>query len=275
MRILLVTDTHLAAGRPSAAANLAAARRYAARGGVDLTVHLGDITRDGYSAPDELPYAAGLAADWPTPLRFIPGNHDVGDNPPGDGVPTKQPLSLEMLSAYRDTFGEDRWIIDTASSADGDGWRLIGLNAQLFATGLREETVQWEWLTHAIEDAGHRPIAVFSHKPLFQDQLDAEPAHIRYVPTRERRRVLELSREADLRLWLSGHTHQLWDRSVAGVRHIWVPSAAYRFPDVMQERLGEKIVGCGLLTLGPTGTARFDLLIPDGFRQVEYDPTGA
>ena len=29
---------------------------------------------------------------WPTPLRFLPGNHDIGDNPPGIGVPAKDPL---------------------------------------------------------------------------------------------------------------------------------------------------------------------------------------
>lgn len=269
MRILLITDTHLAPDRTAAIANWEAARAYAAQGGVDLTIHLGDITRDGHGAPGELPFAAALGKDWPTALRYIPGNHDIGDNPPGEGQAYKQPLSLDLLATYRSLFGTDRWAIHAGGA---EGWLLLGLNAQLFGTGTREETAQWEWLIQAVEDAGGRPLAIFSHKPLFQDRLDAEPPHIRYVPTLPRRRLLDLLKDAGWKLWLSGHTHQFWDRTVEGVRHIWLPSAAYRFPDVMQPKIGEKIVGLGLLTLGARTTARFDLVAPDGLIQVEYNP---
>jgi 3',5'-cyclic AMP phosphodiesterase CpdA len=265
MRILLVTDTHLAEGRPDATANWEAARAYAGRAGIGLTVHLGDITRDGWTEPSELPFAAGLSRHWPTPLRFIPGNHDVGDNPPGEGAACKQPLSMELLSAYRALFGADRW------SADIPGWRLVGLNAQLFATGTEAEAGQWDWLAEAVGGAGGRRLAVFSHKPMFQNLLTGEPAHGRYVPTASRRRLLELLAVADWRLWLSGHAHQFVERMTGVTRHVWVPSLAFRFPDTMQERIGDKIVGAVVLTLDETGCSA-DLVAPDGTRQIEFNP---
>ena len=271
MRILLVTDTHLAPGRHGALANWEATRAYAATGAIDLTIHLGDITRDGWDSPDELPFAAALGRDWPTPLRYIPGNHDIGDNPPGEDTPFKEPLSLDLLAMYRSLFGPDRWSL---TSGGEDGWLLIGLNAQLFGTATPEESAQWEWLAQAIEDGGERRLAIFSHKPVFQNQLDAEPPHIRYLPTLPRRRLLELLKNAEWRLWLSGHTHQFWDRTVGGVRHIWVPSGSFYFPATMQPKIGEKIVGLGVLTLPAGREARFDLVAADGMRQEEYGALG-
>jgi 3',5'-cyclic AMP phosphodiesterase CpdA len=268
MRILLVTDTHLAEQRPAAVANWEAVRAFAVEIQPDLTVHLGDITRDGWSAPEELGFAADLARGWPSAIRFIPGNHDVGDNPPGPGVDFKQPLSDNLLGLYRARFGADFWAQDH-DVEDGPGWRLLGLNAQLFASGAHDEDEQWAWLEDQVNGAAGRNLVIFCHKPLFQNDLFEEPPHIRYVPTAPRRRLLELLEPTRWRFWLSGHTHQFWDRTVAGARHIWVPSAAYRFPAAMQEKIGDKIVGVGVLTLN-ADNGRFELVAPDGIIQEEY-----
>lgn len=264
MRILLITDTHLAEDRHDAIANWEAARGYAARNAIDLTVHLGDITRDGWTVPGELPFAANLGKSWPTALRYIPGNHDVGDNPPGADLPCKQPLSAELLAAYRALFGPDRWHEDAA------GWRLIGLNAQFFGTDTNEEAEQWDWLARAVKEA-RKPIAVFSHKPVFQTMLADEPPHGRYVPAAPRRRLLSLLDGSDWRLWLSGHAHQFVQRTAGTARHVWVPSLAFRFPDSMQETIGQKIVGAVVLTLGDGGFT-IDLVAPEGTRQIEFNP---
>lgn len=265
MRILLVTDTHLAADRPDAVANWQAVRAFAARHPVDLTVHLGDVTRDAWSVPDELSFAADMARDWPTPLRFIPGNHDVGDNPPGEGVPCKQPLSADLLARYRDLFGPDRW------HADLPGWRLAGLNAQFFGTDTDEEAQQWDWLEQVVRTADGRRLAIFSHKPVFQAVLAGEAPHGRYVPNVPRRRLLALLAEADWRLWFSGHAHQFVENVTGRTRHIWVPSLAFQFPDSMQETIGRKIVGAVMLTLDGDGCA-VDLIAPDDVRQIEFNP---
>ena len=49
-----------------------------------------------------------------------------------------------------------------------DGWRLIGLNAQLFGTDSDVEGEQWGWLVEQIDAASQQPTALLLHKPLFQ-----------------------------------------------------------------------------------------------------------
>ena len=260
MRLLLVTDSHLAPSAPPCTGNWRAAKAFAQGAGADLTIHLGDITLDGTEDPTQHDWALAESADWPSALRFLPGNHDIGDNPPGPGVPAKQPLRLDQLDAYRRAYGSDYWAIDAAP------WRLIGLDAQLFASDTAAESQQWAWLGARLAEAQGRPLALLLHKPLYlDDPADATP-HIRYVPLASRRRLLELLAPCNLRLVLSGHAHQYLDRVLNGVRHIWLPSTAFILPDAMQERIGEKRVGLGVLDLA-AGGFRFALAAPDGMAQ--------
>lgn len=257
MRIALVTDSHLAPAAEAFNANWDAVRNYVGRAGADLTIHLGDITLDAWSDPGQHDFARAASRDWPTQLLFLPGNHDIGDNPPGPHTPSKHPLDLDRLAEYRASFGADYWV------RSADGWWLIGLNAQLFGTGTAAEAEQWTWLGARIGEAAGRPLALLLHKPLFWRDPAEDVPHIRYVPRAQRQRLLDLLAALDLRLVLSGHTHQHVDHMIRGVRHIWLPSSAFLFPDAMQERIGEKITGLGMLEL--TGDAhRFDLVCPEG-----------
>jgi 3',5'-cyclic AMP phosphodiesterase CpdA len=260
MRIVLVTDSHLAAIAPPCNENWLAAKAFARRAGADLTVHLGDITLDGIADPRQHDWALAASADWPTPLRFIPGNHDVGDNPPGPGVPAKDPLDLDLLAQYRRQFGRDYW------SLDAPPWRLIALDAQLLDSGTADEAEQWQWLDALLADSREHRLVLLLHKPLFLDDPATTPTpHIRYVPPAPRRRLLQLLAPLDLRLVLSGHTHQYLDRTINGVRHVWLPSTAFIIPEPMQDRVGEKVTGLGVLDLEET--CRFDLVCPDGMRR--------
>lgn len=257
MRIVIVSDSHLA---PAAAAfndNWRAVRAFVADARADLTVHLGDVTVDGRGDPAQFGHARELCASWPTPLRFVPGNHDIGDNPPGPGVPAKEPLDPARVDDFRDVFGPDFWTLDA------DGWKLIALDAQLIGTGTAAEAAQWAWLVAQVAAARERRLVLLLHKPLFQDSpLDAAPHH-RYVPAEPRRRLSELFATAELRAVVSGHTHQYRDRLVDGVRHVWVPSTAYYLPDEIQERIGEKVTGVGVLEVAPA-TLAFHLVCPEG-----------
>jgi Calcineurin-like phosphoesterase len=164
-----------------------------------------------------------LSKDWPTPLLFLPGNHDIGDNPPDPGIPASQPLDLHLLSAYRAGFGADYW------SIEADSWWLIGLDAQLLGTSSLAETEQWEWLSARVGGLKGRPMALLLHKPLFRHDPREDEPHIRYVPRASRLRLLELLAPLGLRLVLTGHTHQYVDHVIDGVRHIWLPSTAFWF----------------------------------------------
>jgi 3',5'-cyclic AMP phosphodiesterase CpdA len=79
MRIALIADSHLSPRAPECVANWHAAGCAVERLSPDLTVHLGDISLDGQTHPDELGFAAELVQRWPTEMRCLPGNHDIGD----------------------------------------------------------------------------------------------------------------------------------------------------------------------------------------------------
>ena len=183
MRIALVTDSHLAAAASGFNANWDAVREYIGRVGTDLTIHLGDITLDAWSDPAQRDFARNASQGWPTPLLFLPGNHDVGDNPPGPHTPSAHPLDTERLAAYRRLFGPDYWTIAA------EGWQLIALDVQLLGSGTSAEAEQWEWLASNVDRFAHRPVALLLHKPLFwRDPVEDVP-HIRYVPAAPRQRL--------------------------------------------------------------------------------------
>lgn len=108
-----------------------------------------------------------------------------------------------------------------------------------------------------------RPIGrrCFLHRPLARVRPD-DPKHKgRYVGEAARDRLLDGPLKATLRLVNSGHTHQYLDALVGGVRHVWMPSSAFVLPDSMQARIGEKLVGIGLLVLEQE-TMQVDLWVP-------------
>jgi predicted phosphodiesterase len=261
MRIALVSDTHLARRVPAFMANWQAVRAWLDAVSPDLILHLGDITVNGAEHAAELDEARAVFESLPAPIRFLPGNHDVGDNPIAPGVPNAHPLDLARLADYRRVFGPDRW------SIEAEGWSLIGLNAQLFGTGEAEEAAQFDWLASVLGESDG-PLGVFLHKPLFRNGPEDTEAHIRYVPHKPRQRLLALLARRDLRFVAAGHTHQHRQHAVEDIEHVWMPSCTVIFGDAMQERIGDKTVGTMLLELTPDGH-RFSAEAPAGLRQLD------
>ena len=252
MRIALIADSHLSPRSPECVANWHAARRAVERLSPDLTVHLGDISLDGQTRPEELGFAAQLTRRWSTKMLCLPGNHDIGD---GSG---EEPLDGGLLDAYSHLFGADHWC--TA----GSRWQLIGINAQLLGSGTPHEDRQWRWLDAlAAGTAKSTRTALFLHRPLARVRPEDPKRRGRYVAEAARERLLQGPLKRTLRLVVSGHTHQYLDDELCGVRHVLMPSSAFVLPDAMQARVGEKLVGVGLLELGRE-TLRFDLWCPDG-----------
>jgi 3',5'-cyclic AMP phosphodiesterase CpdA len=256
MKIALVSDTHLTPRVAAFGDNWAVARDWIEAAGPDLVVNLGDITADGVERPDELDAARTAFTGLGPAVRFVPGNHDIGDNPLEPGAPTDHPLDFERLAHYRRLFGPDWW------SLERDGWQIVALNAQLFATGTDAEEEQFAWMEERL-GAGRGPLGVLLHKPLFRNRPDDTEAHVRYVPALPRRRLLSALASRDLRFVASGHAHQARRLQVDGIEHVWTPSTAYCFPDAMQERIGEKIVGVVTVELTEAGH-RVETVTPPG-----------
>jgi 3',5'-cyclic AMP phosphodiesterase CpdA len=133
MRIAIVSDTHLTPRTPAFTGNWAVVAAWIDRAAPNLVVHLGDISADGVGDAEELDAAFTAFAGVGASMRFLPGNHDIGDNPLETGPSSEEPLDPERLTHYRRVFGPDWWAIEAGP------WQLVGLNAQLFGTGSDEE----------------------------------------------------------------------------------------------------------------------------------------
>jgi 3',5'-cyclic AMP phosphodiesterase CpdA len=239
-RLTQISDTHLARRLPTLTANFDRVREHIDAKRPDLVINSGDVGFDGPTSRADLEFAKTLHDALPVPCRYLPGNHDIGDNPTKVGPLPSQPATEENRQTFLAVFGEDRWCFDAA------GWRFIGLNSLIMNTGLACETGQFDWLALQLSSANGKPVALFLHKPLYlhtPDDPELVATSIRYVPMPARTRLVELLRTVDLRLVASGHVHQRRDFTYSHIRHIWSPSAAFIVPDRIQEVIGIKEVG--------------------------------
>jgi 3',5'-cyclic AMP phosphodiesterase CpdA len=240
-RLTQISDTHLARRLPSLTENFHRVSEYIDAKRPDLVINSGDLAFDGPTSPGDLEFARTLHDALPVACRYLPGNHDIGDNPSAVGTAPSHPVTDANLAAYQTIIGEDRWRFDAA------GWCFIGLNSLVMNTGLAREAEQFEWLASQLSRMDGKPLALFLHKPLFlntPDDPELAATWFRYVPMPARTQLIEMLGAVDCRLVASGHVHQRRDFSYSHTRQIWAPSAAFRISsDARQEMIGAKEVG--------------------------------
>jgi 3',5'-cyclic AMP phosphodiesterase CpdA len=239
-RLTQISDTHLGARFPKLIDNFHRVSEYISATRPDLVINSGDVAWDGPTSRDDLNFAKGLHAALPVGCRYLPGNHDIGDNPTAVGPVPTQLATEKDRDAFIAVFGEDRWRFEAA------GWCFIGLNSLIMNTGLASEAEQFDWLASQLSGANGKPIALFLHKPLFlhtPGDPELAASAIRYIPQPVRGQLVEMLGTVDLRLVASGHVHQRRDFTFGHTRHVWAPSGGFIIPDKMQEVIGTKEVG--------------------------------
>ena len=239
-RLTQISDTHLTRNFAQLTDNFHRVSEHIDAIRPDLVINSGDVSWDGLTSRADMEFARELHAALPADCRYLPGNHDIGDNPTAVGVAPSCPATEERREAFVSVFGEDRWQFEAAN------WRFIGLNSLIMNTGILSELEQEEWLTSQLAGANRKPVALFLHKPLFlntpEDPEEAATA-IRFVPQPVRARLAALLGKSNVRLVASGHVHQRRDFTYAHARHIWAPSAGFIVPDRMQDVIGVKETG--------------------------------
>jgi 3',5'-cyclic AMP phosphodiesterase CpdA len=217
-RIVVLSDIHLSPTHGFFWENWCVAREFADAAKADAVIINGDLAINGPDSDAEIAFAAAELGKLRTPVMALPGNHDVGDEPPGQDP--DQIIDADRLARWDSSFAVDRWALDAG------GWRLLGVNAQLFGSGLAREHAQDQWLDVQLRTAG-RPTALFLHKPLFlEDPIDDVASPACMVPS-ARGRLLDKLNRSDVRLIVSGHLHQYRDRTFGAQRHLWVPAVAF------------------------------------------------
>ncbi len=265
-RLTQISDSHLSARHPAFIENFDRVSEHIASTRPDLVVNSGDLSFDGPDHPEDLVFAKAKHDELPVDCRFIPGNHDIGDNRTEVGPALLHAATDETRHAFLAAVGDDHWRFDAA------GWAFIGLNSLVMNTAQASEAAQFAWLEDQLAHLGGRPLALFIHKPLFRhspDDPELPASSFRYVPKPARGRLVEMLDGIDLRLVASGHVHQRKDQTFGGVRHIWAPSTGFIIrPDDKQELIGVKETGLVEYRFRPDG---FDVTHVRAPGQIDID----
>lgn len=223
-RLIQVADLHLGAGAEHHLDNWRKVVQWVKRERPDMVVVNGDMVMSDPDAENDHMFARAEIDRLGTPLRFLPGNHDVGDNVLFGKMPER--VNAERLARFRRHYGDDRWAFSAA------GWGFIGVNAMIFGSdGMPAEDEQWTWLEAQFAAFAGQRIALFTHKPLFLDhpaEADSPDPAVRQscLDLANRTRLLELAGRRGVKLISCGHKHQTRTFSLDGIYHFWGPSTA-------------------------------------------------
>jgi 3',5'-cyclic AMP phosphodiesterase CpdA len=217
-RVILFSDPHLSPTHGFFWQNWRIACEAANAARPDLVIANGDLCINGPESDAEMAFVGAALKALQVPTHAVPGNHDVGDEPPGQDA--KQLIDAERLARWNNVFGTDRF--DTRLGA----WQLLGINAQLCGSGLPEEAVQHAWLAERLSVA-EGPVALFLHKPLFLERPEEAGATAASLNPAPRAKLLALIKAAPVRLVVSGHLHSHRDVTQEGIRYIWAPALSF------------------------------------------------
>ncbi|MBN9088372.1 MAG: metallophosphoesterase [Reyranella sp.] len=263
-RIAQISDTHLSESKPFFVDNFVRIGEALRSAKPDLVLNTGDITLDGASQESDLAAARLLHDALGLPVRFIPGNHDLGDSPYGPS-PGEHTIDAVRRARYLKHFGPDWW------SFDIPGWRILGINAQLLGSDLPEAAEQESAVAHAMEGLGLRSLALFLHRPMFDKSPDETEIGGRFVHPEPRQRLLAAFGAVVPALVVCGHVHQYRESWSGSTRHVWGTSTGYVIPDRRQPRYGLKEVGYVEHTLRPDGTHRSELVRVPGVETLNIE----
>src|SRR5258706_15881140 len=150
-RLTQISDTHLARRHQKLTDNFHRLSEYVDARRPDLVVNSGDLAFDAPTSRDDLEFARTLHDALPVTCRYLPGNHDIGDNQTAVGPAPSQPATEQDRQIFLSLFGEDHWQFEAA------GWNFIGLNSLIINTGLASEAEQFDWLASKLSGAPGKP----------------------------------------------------------------------------------------------------------------------
>ena len=159
-RLAQISDTHLSHDKPFFVDNFRRIGEALRQARPDLVLNTGDMSLDGAANESDLDAARALHDELGLPVRYLAGNHDLGDNPDCQ-VPSEPAIDEPRRARYLAHFGPDFWTLEVP------GWRLLAVNAQLLGSGLSASRAQDDAIAEAVAGLGGRSLALLIHKPLF------------------------------------------------------------------------------------------------------------
>ena len=247
LRIALLSDTHTNRRAPytdeaayRGRLDTAIAQINAAR--VDAVLIAGDLTED--ARPEEMDDFAAQVRGFAAPVRWVPGNHDVG----GKKLATRPGVAVTSVRVdqFEKRLGPSWW---SASIGSANRVRVIGVNASLLGSGLPEESAQWTFLEKELGRARAPRTLLLMHYPPFVSSPDEPGGDYWNIEPAPRARLIALILQPRARVVgvLSGHLHRWNDTRLGSIRMLTTPPISFGIP------AGPQAEGWTLLTVTPGG----------------------
>lgn len=257
-RLAQISDTHLGHERDFFAPGFLRVVDHLNASKPDLVVNSGDMSLDGAASALDLESARRLHERIAAPVRFLAGNHDVGEGTDAPVPPGHPLISEERRTRYRQHFGADFWCEDVP------GWRILAINAQLLGSTLAAADEQLRFVAQGAATADKRALMLLVHRPLFHLSPDEADVGGRFVNPAARRGLIAAFGGERPRLVASGHVHQYFETWWGDVHCVWAPSTAFVLPDSKQPLYGRKQAGYVEHELRPDGSHASRYVAVDG-----------
>jgi predicted MPP superfamily phosphohydrolase len=85
-RLTQISDTHLTRNFAVLTDNFHRVSEHIDANRPDLAINTGDVSWDGPTSRADMEFALALHGALPVDCRYLPGNHDIGDNPTAVGA---------------------------------------------------------------------------------------------------------------------------------------------------------------------------------------------
>lgn len=247
-RLAQISDTHLGHERDFFVSGFLRVVDHLNASKPDLVVNSGDMSLDGAACEADLEAARRLHERIAAPVRFLAGNHDLGEGTDAPVPPGHPLITDDRRTRYQQHFGADYWCEDLG------GWRILAIDAQLLGSTLAAADAQLRFVAQAAATAGQMPLMLLVHRPLFHLSPDEADVGGRFVNPQARRDLIAAFDGARPRLVASGHVHQYFETWWGETHCVWAPSTAFVLPDSKQPVYGRKEAGYVEHELRPDGT---------------------
>jgi hypothetical protein len=226
-RLVQVSDTHLSRWDGPLRRNFRAVAAFVNTVlRPDLVINTGDVILSNPEAEYDYAAAADLHRLIDAPVRYVPGNHDVGEAYDWGWWATTR----ERLARFRRYFGETPWVERLGDIA------LIGINSQVFGSGLPEEETQWCRLEQISTEARGTTVLFFQHMSFYTEYSGSDGRRGGITPA-DRERVLTTFHRS--RVWGvgNGHVHRYRTRPHGDAFEVWAPATGFLVEPVESARL--------------------------------------
>jgi len=134
------------------------------------------------------------------PVYLIPGNHDVGIKP-----------TKASLDSFSQRFTNDRFDFTYKKV------QFIGINSCLIQAGMKEDTLQFDWLKTCLEKGPKtKRKVVFTHQPFFIGDVEEKNTY-ENIAKPSRLEYLELLKKNGVVAVFSGHYHKNAEANYQGI----------------------------------------------------------